>query len=219
MTASRAIKLRLLVWLAAMLMPLFSVLSAQNADVQILESLQEHRTTAMDGVMKWTANSLYLSPAVPLGLMTAGWATDNTETLHAGYITGISFLATFAITEGLKFTVQRPRPYNAYPDRLHPVRTTLGYSFPSGHTSLCFATAVSLSLCYPEWYVVVPSLLWATGVGFSRIYLGVNYPSDVIAGAVVGTLTALLVHSLCRDRWQDSPQPAPKFMIPVSISF
>ena len=219
MTASQAVKLRLQVCLVAMLTPLFSVLSAQNADVQILESLQEHRTTAMDGVMKWTANSLYLSPAVPLGLMTAGWATDNTETLHAGYITGISFLATFAITEGLKFTVQRPRPYNAYPDRLHPVRTTLGYSFPSGHTSLCFATAVSLSLCYPEWYVVVPSLLWATGVGFSRIYLGVHYPSDVIAGAVVGTLTALLVHSLCRDRWQDSPQPALKFLIPVSISF
>lgn len=219
MIVSRAVKLRLLVWLVAMLTPLFSVLSAQNADVQILESLQDHRTTAMDGVMKWTANSLYLSPAVPLGLMTAGWATDNTETLHAGYITGISFLATFAITEGLKFTVQRPRPYNAYPDRLHPVRTTLGYSFPSGHTSLCFATAVSLSLCYPEWYVVVPSLLWATGVGFSRIYLGVHYPSDVVFGAVVGTLTALVAYRLFENHSSDTGQPSPAFMIPVSIAF
>lgn len=219
MIVSRAVKLRLLVWLVAMLTPLFSVLSAQNADVQILESLQDHRTTAMDGVMKWTANSLYLSPAVPLGLIGAGLATDNQQVLRSGYITGVAWVATLAITEGLKFTVRRPRPYKAYPDLLHPVKPTYGYSFPSGHTSLCFATAVSLSLCYPEWYVVVPSLLWATGVGFSRIYLGVHYPSDVIAGAVVGTLTALLVHSLCRDRWQDTPQPAPKFMIPVSISF
>lgn len=219
MIVSRAVKLRLLVWLVAMLTSFSSGLSAQDADFRILNTLQGNRTPAMNCTMQWTSNTLFATPAVPLGLMTAGWATDNSETLHAGYITGISFLATFAITEGLKFTVQRPRPYNAYPERLHPVRTTLGYSFPSGHTSLCFATAVSLSLCYPEWYVVVPSLLWATGVGFSRIYLGVHYPSDVIAGAVVGTLTALLVHSLCRDRWQDSPQPAPKFMIPVSISF
>lgn len=219
MIANQSVKMRLLVWLAAMLTPFFSVLSAQDADVLILETLQEHRTPAMDGVMKWTANSLYLSPAVPLGLMTTGWATDNNETLHAGYITGISFLATFAITEGLKFTVQRPRPYKAYPDRLHPVRTTVGYSFPSGHTSLCFATAVSLSLCYPEWYVVVPSLLWATGVGFSRLYLGVHYPSDVIAGAVVGTLTALLAYRLFEKQNKDSGLPSPAFVVPVSIAF
>lgn len=194
-------------------------LSAQNADVRILETLQEHRTEGMDGVMTWTSNTLFLTPAVPLGLMTAGWTTDNTETLHAGYITGISFLATFAITEGLKFTVRRQRPYKAYPDRLHPVRTTVGYSFPSGHTSLCFATAVSLSLCYPEWYVVVPSLLWATGVGFSRLYLGVHYPSDVIAGAVVGTLSALLAYRLFEKQNKDSGLPSPAFVVPVSIAF
>ena len=173
----------------------------------------------MNCTMQWTSNTLYATPAVPLGFIGAGLATDNQDLLRSGYITGVAWVATLAITEGLKFSVRRPRPYKAYPDLLHPVKPTYGYSFPSGHTSLCFATAVSLSLCYPEWYVVVPSLLWATGVGFSRIYLGVHYPSDVIAGAVVGTLTAMLVHSLCRDRWQDSPQPAPKFLIPVSISF
>lgn len=219
MTASRAVRLPFVVWLAAMLTYFSSQLSAQDADFRILNSLQESRTSAMNGAMSFTSNTLFATPAVPLGLIGAGLATDNQEVLRSGYITGVAWVATLAITEGLKFTVQRPRPYKAYPDRLHPVRTTVGYSFPSGHTSLCFATAVSLSLCYPEWYVVVPSLLWATGVGFSRLYLGVHYPSDVAFGAVVGTLTALLVHSLCRDRWQDTPQPAPKFMIPISISF
>ena len=194
-------------------------ISAQNADVQILESLQNCRTTAMDGVIQWTSNSLFATPAVPLGLMAAGWANDNTQTLHAGYITGISYIATFALTEGLKFTIQRPRPYKSNPDRLSPVRPTLGFSFPSGHTSLCFATAVSLSLCYPKWYVVTPLMLWATGVGFSRLYLGVHDPSDVIAGAIIGSLTALLVHSLCREHWQQSSLPAPKFLIPIAISF
>lgn len=219
MTANRAVRLSFVVWIAAMLTSFSSGLSAQDADFRILNTLQGNRTPAMNCTMQWTSNTLFATPAVPLGLMTAGWANDNTETLHAGYITGISFLATFAITEGLKFTVQRPRPYNAYPDRLHPVRTTLGYSFPSGHTSLCFATAVSLSLCYPEWYVVVPSLLWATGVGFSRIYLGVHYPSDVVFGAVVGTLTALVAYRLFENHSSDTGQPSPAFMIPVSIAF
>ena len=194
-------------------------LEAQTADVQMLETLQEHRTAAMDGIMTWTANSLYLAPAVPIALMASGWSADNTEVLRSGYITGISLLATFAITEGLKLAVRRPRPYKAYPELLHPVRPTLGYSFPSGHTSLSFATAVSLSLCYPRWYVALPSMLWAAGVGFSRLYLGVHNPSDVIAGAVLGTLTALLVHSLARDHWRESPLPEPEFMIPLSVSF
>ena len=219
MTASRAVRLPFVVWLAAMLMSFSSQLSAQDADFRILNTLQENRTPAMNCTMQWTSNTLFATPAVPLGFIGAGLATDNQDLLRTGYITGVAWVATFAITEGLKFTVRRPRPYKAYPDLLHPVKPTYGYSFPSGHTSLCFATAVSISLCYPKWYVVVPSMLWATGVGFSRLYLGVHYPSDVAFGAVVGTLTALVAYRLFEKHSSDTGQPSPAFMIPVSIAF
>jgi membrane-associated phospholipid phosphatase len=54
-----------------------------------------------------------------------------------------------------------------------------GLSFPSQHTSFAFATATALSLQYRKWWVVVPAYTWAAMVGYSRLYLGQHYPSDV----------------------------------------
>ncbi|WP_256604704.1 phosphatase PAP2 family protein [Sphingobacterium multivorum] len=76
------------------------------------------------------------------------------------------------------------------------VRTAGGYSFPSGHTSSAFATASALSRAYSKWYVVAPSLLWASSVGYSRMYLGVHFPSDVLTGAVLGTGAAFALDGL-----------------------
>jgi undecaprenyl-diphosphatase len=50
-----------------------------------------------------------------------------------------------------------------------------------------------LSRSYPKWYIAAPAYLWAGSVGYSRMYLGVHYPSDVFGGAVLGTTTSLLL--------------------------
>jgi membrane-associated phospholipid phosphatase len=47
---------------------------------------------------------------------------------------------------------------------------------------------------YPKWYIIVPSICWAGAVGYSRMHLGVHYPSDVVAGALVGAGSAWLTH-------------------------
>lgn len=194
--------------------------AAQGVDYSILCSLQQQRTPAMDKAMVWTSNSLVLVPAVPVAIMTAGWAADNDALLHMGGSAGLSVLIAGGLTEGLKFSVRRPRPYLGYPDDLVPVKTTLGYSFPSGHTSLSFSLATSLSLSCPKWYVVAPSLLWAAGVGFSRLYLGVHYPSDVLTGALVGVGSAFLAHYLSRRMWPETETPTSKaFVIPVVFTF
>ena len=67
-------------------------------------------------------------------------------------------------------------------------------SMPSGHTSLAFATATTLTLSYPKWYVIAPSYFWACSVGYSRMNLGVHYPSDVAAGALLGAGSAYITH-------------------------
>ena len=205
--------------LIAAMMALAADAAAQSLDLRVLQQLEAHRTPAMDHVMSWTSNSLVLAPVIPIGMIGTGWAADNRDLLQAGCVTGLSLATAFVLTEGLKWTVQRPRPYLAHPDELHPVRTTFGYSFPSGHTSLTFATAASLSLCYPKWYVVVPSMLWAAGVGFSRLYLGVHYPSDVLSGALLGTASALLAYGISQNLWKDAPQPVAAMAIPITITF
>jgi membrane-associated phospholipid phosphatase len=69
---------------------------------------------------------------------------------------------------------------------------------PSGHSSAAFGTAVALCMEYPRWEVVTPSLLWAGGVGLSRIMLGHHYPGDVLAGAALGTGCAWLSRKASR---------------------
>ena len=69
-------------------------------------------------------------------------------------------------------------------------------SFPSGHVSAAFCTATSLSLRFHKWYVIAPSFLWATSVGWARMYQGVHYPSDVLAGAIVGAGSAWLGYKI-----------------------
>jgi undecaprenyl-diphosphatase len=71
-----------------------------------------------------------------------------------------------------------------------------GKSMPSGHTAFAFTTATSIYLAYPKWYVALPAFTWATAVGYSRMYLGQHYPSDVLMGAIVGGGSACLTNWL-----------------------
>jgi membrane-associated phospholipid phosphatase len=95
------------------------------------------------------------------------------------------------ITTSLKYSVQRERPFVTYND-IQKRDVGGSPSFPSGHTSSAFALATSLSLHWRKWYVVVPSYIWATGVGYGRMYQGVHYPTDVLAGAIIGSGMAYL---------------------------
>lgn len=195
-------------------------LSAQGLDYNILCTLQQNRTETMDHVMTGLSNTLALTPVAPAAMLGTGWMTDNKELLVSGASCGLSLLLTFGVTEGLKFSVRRPRPYLGHPDDLVPLKTVRGFSFPSGHTSLSFATATSLCLNYPRWYVVLPAALWASGVGFSRLYLGVHYPSDVLVGALVGIGSALAAHWIVDKIQEESPVPATKaFLLPITLRF
>ena len=71
---------------------------------------------------------------------------------------------------------------------------------PSGHTALAFSTVTSLLFTTEKWYFAAPAYVWAIGVGYSRIYLGQHYPSDVIAGAVSGAAGAYLTHMI-NKKW------------------
>jgi undecaprenyl-diphosphatase len=99
----------------------------------------------------------------------------------------VALLVTSVVVVAVKRTVRRTRPAlevqaHAPPDR---------FSFPSGHTAAAFAIALSMFGAAP---LLVPILVGvATLVGWARIYLGVHYPMDVLAGVCVGVFTGSVV--------------------------
>jgi membrane-associated phospholipid phosphatase len=102
---------------------------------------------------------------------------------------------------GLKRAVGRARPYRTLPavqSRSEAYRRgqegDFAETFPSGHATVAFALATSWSLSHPEAYIVGPAFAGATLIGASRLWLGVHYPSDVLAGALLGAGAAVAVY-------------------------
>lgn len=144
----------------------------------------------------WTSLSItskYISVSVPVGYFVAGLVHDNKQLKQKAAYTAAAIVLNTAATTLLKNVVKRERPYHTYTG-IFPNKIESDFSFPSGHTSSAFATATSLAITTKKWYIAVPALAWSAGVGYSRIYLGQHYPSDVIMGALVGSSSALICH-------------------------
>ncbi len=166
----------------------------QNMDIDLLRDINLHRNRSLDGLMKGITTFDYpVSIAVPAGELIWGYTHHDHTAIMNSLQTVAGFAVAGVITFGLKYAVNRPRPFTKYPD-LQPYETYGDQSFPSGHASFAFCTATSLSMCYPKWYVIVPSYLWASAVGYSRVDLGVHYPSDVLAGAIIGAGSSWLTY-------------------------
>jgi undecaprenyl-diphosphatase len=159
----------------------------QRTDEHILEYLAAHRTPGQTAFWRTVSDANnYVDAGIPVTLLVAGLIRNDVDmkknALYVASSTAVSYLLDYAI----KHIVRRPRPFIT-DLRLTPVYRPGAYSFPSGHTSSSFGATVALSRAYSKWYIIAPSLLWSAGVGYSRMYLGVHYPTDVGAGALLGT--------------------------------
>jgi membrane-associated phospholipid phosphatase len=167
-------------------------------DLRLLERLN-HAAGPDD--KKWLAvsNSLnFVVFATPTVMGITGLANHDNNLKNDALQTGVSLAITAVLTYSLKAIVKRKRPYIAYPKLITGKSTETTYSFPSGHTSMAFATATALSLSFPKWYVIAPAYSYAVLVAYSRSYLGVHYPGDILAGAIIGTGSSFLTWKLQR---------------------
>ena len=163
-------------------------------------------------VLDWIDSSLrsdFLDMAMPVlsFLGDIGWfwialaalCLVKKETRKIGFTMALSLiLSLLAVNTILKPMAARLRPYEVSAAIVPLIPKPSGFSFPSGHTSASFAAATAI-FCHSVW-LGRAALLLAACIGFSRLYLNVHFPSDVLAGAAIGyalgRLADMLVNSL-----------------------
>lgn len=171
-----------------------SQVKSQNMDIDLLRKLNANNP---GGQYYWlhTSNSVYwAAPTATMGTLAYGLIYKDKKAMKNGFESALSIGICLAVSGGVKCIVNRPRPDQSYPGMINTYTTSDGKSFPSGHTTLAFATATTLSLQYKKWYVTVPAYAWAASVGYSRMRLGRHYPTDVAAGAIIGIGSGYLSH-------------------------
>ncbi len=186
------IKLFFLLFLFYLSVSLFS----QNLDIRILRSINSSQSLPSDRFFQFVSNSnAYLVIGIPATMGTISLINHDDQLFRNTCVTVAALAITSGITEVMKYSINRDRPFKTYPD-ITGKSAVRSPSFPSGHTSSSFAMATSLSLSYPKWYIIVTCYTWAGTVAFSRMDLGVHYPSDVLAGAIVGAGSAWLTYAV-----------------------
>ncbi|MEI6020011.1 MAG: phosphatase PAP2 family protein [Bacteroidota bacterium] len=175
--------------------------NAQKIDLHILTSINSGTYKTWDKLMLGTSQSVYgLMPLSFASSMASAYYQHDEKQIRNAWRSGANLLLAGGITTGLKYVVNRPRPFITYPNDIKQRDKGVGpYSFPSGHTTFAFAMATNLSLSYKKWYITVPAYAYASLVGYSRMRLGVHYPSDVLCGALIGIGSGFLVWRL--DEW------------------
>ncbi len=175
-----------------------TLVSAQNWDIDLLKKINLERTKSLDPSFKFITNSVSpMSIGAPIATLGVGIIQKDSSLKSKGIFMVEALCVNAFTTTALKLAFKRDRPFVTYPF-LDKQAEAGSYSFPSGHTSTAFTLATSLSMAFPKWYVVVPSYVYACAAGYSRMHLGVHYPSDVLAGAIVGAGSVVLSQYLQR---------------------
>lgn len=180
--------------------------SLEGLDHGLLYGLNQGRVPAVTSFMVAIST---LGGTVPLAIMTcvvAGICFAKSSLRFRGFATLLGMSAGVLLVELIKQTVARERP-NIVPWAV-PDSTITSLSFPSGHASnnaLFIVLVLSILATVVRnkrlwWLLASTGFMWVLAMGVSRIYLGVHWPTDVIAGWCIGGLIGMSVHEWMRSR-------------------
>ncbi len=195
-------KFTIIILLFCLYAGLSNAIKAQNPDIDLLKKLNQS-SVGLRNYSAFISKTTYIVVlAVPIAMGSSALIQQNDNLLKDAIYIGSSMALTTILTSGLKFGIDRKRPYDRYPGLLDVPYPESSSSFPSAHTSIAFTSATALSLKYPKWYVILPSYAWAASVGYSRMNLGVHYPSDILAGALLGAGSSYLTYKINNWFWK-----------------
>ncbi len=157
-------------------------------EAQILLWIQNNlRNPVLDAIMKFITS---LGDGGFLWMAVIAVLLIVPKTRKTGLLCLISFLLTFLINNlAIKNLVNRTRPYVAIEGLVPITRLPGDPSFPSGHTAISFSVAMVMILTMKKRWGI-PAVILASLIAISRPYVGVHYPSDILAGFAVSSLIA-----------------------------
>jgi len=174
--------------------------SFQDLDIALLKAIYEHRLTFLDPAFKiFTDTAGYFAFGFPILALIISFINKNKVLRNKAIKLVVPVAISAIVANILKYTIDLPRPYEIYPF-IEKLSVGGSPSFPSGHTADAFAFAVGLALLFPKWNIIIPGLLWAMLIGYSRMVLGVHFPSDVLAGAIIGTVCTIIYYWLKKTK-------------------
>lgn len=171
-------------------------------DTRLLYILNRQRLELLDPFWIWVSKtSFYISFSIPLGLFLYSLRYKLPALKMRSYFIFLSWAVSVIILNILKHAIDRPRPFRVL-EGIEKLSAGGSPSFPSGHTLEAFTviSAVLLLFALPRWLNAL-LILWALMVAYSRIYLGVHYPSDVAAGIGLGGIIAASVTFFGKNRF------------------
>ena len=164
-------------------------------ELQILDALQTIHNPVLDSLMCAITR---LGDAGIFWILLCIVLLIVPKTRKSGIILMAALLVDLVVCNGiLKPLLHRIRPFDVKTGIELLVKRPTDYSFPSGHTAASFASVMALYLA-GEKKIWIPSLVLAVLISFSRLYLYVHYPTDVLGGMVVGLAAGVLGYWLVK---------------------
>jgi len=170
-----------------------------SLDEKILFALNDlnGKYQSLDKIITWTVSDYLIPVCLCLALIFMWFVGHNQSTRYRYQLGVFAALAAMAISSGvsqlISALIERPRPFITH-DLVVLFYKPTDFSFPSNPVAACFGIAAVVSTFNKK--LGLSMFLFVGILAFSRVYVGVHYPSDVIMGAIIGILSIIPVYLL-----------------------
>jgi len=164
-----------------------------DTDTALLTWLNHHFIPGSLPVLQLvSAVTTYVSVSIIIITFIASIIRKSIKLRRQFYTLGLVLILSAIMSPLLKSLMYRERPFLTH-EHIEKRSTGGKSSFPSGHSMEAFAMAMAVSICFRRKAIVITIFAWAILVGYSRVALGVHYPSDILGGMVIGGFLGWLV--------------------------
>ena len=165
-----------------------------NWEIAILQGLQNIRNPFLTTIMEAITA---LSESLPLVIVLAVlyWCTNKKKTVRIGWIV----LCSTVVNGIVKNLIKAPRPFEKGVVTPIRVETATSYSFPSGHTQNAASFWGSTMMIFKNKSTYILGIVMIALTAFTRLYLGVHWPVDVIAGIIIGLIVVVVADKLYNE--------------------